>query len=417
VRTVIGDGLGGVPDPNAPTTMLGRDAAREAEPAPDARRSSGSLPAPGQLPETTSRRDRHRHGSTSHMGRSHGSTSRIGSASQVHSGRQGSSHHSGPHRRAGSSGRFTAARDSQRMDRQTHQGQILGSPAYMSPEQGRGASSEADQRTDIYSLGAMLMELLCLHTPVESGPSDTLATLIQRVKSGQRTKLSDHWQGAPPALVAICEGALAHDPQQRFPTCEVFSRELRQLLTQLSASYAELERQRLERERQEAWLPSGLWDFGASRNLGPLETTSVAIGAEQVGQVHHPELGGIILGGYGLQCYPLSARPGDDVRVTIQVSLLRGAEFWICVRGAPPAASYQFRIGAFGGRWLAVARADRPSDVLVPTLLSLRPMRDRSTTMIGARDHEMSYRVVVESAGARLRLLCLLYTSDAADDM
>ncbi len=306
-----------------------------------------------------------------------------------------------------SSGRFaTGSRvpESQRLARATHQGQVLGSPAYMSPEQGRGNSSEADQRTDIYSLGAMLMELLCLHTPVESQPSDSLGTLLQRVREGKRTKVIDHWKDAPPALNAICEGALAFDPQNRYPTCEVFERELRQLLTQLSASYAELERQRLEKERQEAWLPGGMWDFGASRSIGPFETASVAVGAEQVGQVHHPELGGVLLGGYGLQSYPLALKPGDDVRLTVQVSVLRGGEFWVCVRGAPPNASYQFRIGAFGGRWLAIARADGPSDVLVPTLLSLTPMRERATGVVG-RESETSFRVVVESAGSRLRLL------------
>ena len=150
--------------------------------------------------------------------------------------------------------------------------------------------------------------------------------------------------------------ALALDPQDRYPDCEVFAGELRTLLSQLSASFSEIERQRLAKEREGAWLPSGSWDFAAAPDLGPFALPSFAILGDVVGQVMHPELGGLLLGGNGLQIYPFNAPLAEDLRVRFSVEVIRGAEFWIFVRGLPPGQAYQFRIGSYDGKWMAIAR-------------------------------------------------------------
>jgi tRNA A-37 threonylcarbamoyl transferase component Bud32 len=90
---------------------------------------------------------------------------------------------------------------------------LLGTPAYMSPEQCRGARN-LDARTDLFSLGAVLFLAATGHAPFSG---DTWQSLLVDVLSGKRTPPSHYDPSIPPALEALIERAMAHDPARRFP--------------------------------------------------------------------------------------------------------------------------------------------------------------------------------------------------------
>ncbi len=64
----------------------------------------------------------------------------------------------------------------------TMEGKAMGSPLYMAPEQAYGKVAEIDQRTDIYSLGTILYQILTLHPPVEG---DSINAILMKVAKGQ----------------------------------------------------------------------------------------------------------------------------------------------------------------------------------------------------------------------------------------
>ncbi len=89
---------------------------------------------------------------------------------------------------------------------QTMMGQIMGTPAYMPPEQARGLINELDARTDIYSLGGILYKLLTNQPPVPRGKAQDV---LVKVVSGQITSPREIDPTIPPPLEAICRKAMA----------------------------------------------------------------------------------------------------------------------------------------------------------------------------------------------------------------
>ncbi len=92
-------------------------------------------------------------------------------------------------------------------------GVIVGSPCYMSPEQLRSTAS-VDHRSDIWSLGATLYELLAGRAAFDA--SQTLPELVTSILDGATPNLRECRPDAPPGLAAIVERCLAKDREARF---------------------------------------------------------------------------------------------------------------------------------------------------------------------------------------------------------
>ena len=109
---------------------------------------------------------------------------------------------------------------------ETAAGNVMGTPAYMAPEQARG--EEVDARADVYSLGALLYELLTGKPPHE-GPS--LADVLASAQKGQVTPVEERVPDAPPDLTAIVRKAMASEPRDRYPSAVEMAADLRRFQT------------------------------------------------------------------------------------------------------------------------------------------------------------------------------------------
>ena len=103
-------------------------------------------------------------------------------------------------------------------------GTIMGTPAYMSPEQFRG--TEIDSRTDIYSAGVLLFQLLTGKRPFEG----SMATIMHAVLNQPVPPPSTLSSTISPALDAVVARAIAREPAARFQTAAAFNTALQAAL-------------------------------------------------------------------------------------------------------------------------------------------------------------------------------------------
>ncbi|HZN02477.1 MAG TPA: serine/threonine-protein kinase, partial [Candidatus Polarisedimenticolia bacterium] len=112
----------------------------------------------------------------------------------------------------------------------TQTGVLLGTPSYMSPEQIQG--KDLDGRSDLFSLGVVLYELLTGVRPFEA---DSISTIIYRVLYEDPRPAAAHNPALPPAVNAVLEKALAKDPARRYATGAALVADLRKAFSDLPA--------------------------------------------------------------------------------------------------------------------------------------------------------------------------------------
>jgi serine/threonine-protein kinase len=106
----------------------------------------------------------------------------------------------------------------------TKTGMVLGTPSYMSPEQLAG--KKIDGRSDIFSLGVTLYQMVSGHLPFEG---DSMAQLMFRIANEPHPDVRTYNPDVPAALAAIIDRALAKDISVRYQTGQEMARDLRAL--------------------------------------------------------------------------------------------------------------------------------------------------------------------------------------------
>lgn len=112
---------------------------------------------------------------------------------------------------------------------QTEVGQVLGTFQYMSPEQCDGKPDDVDERSDLYSLGVVLFELLTGTLPYDVG-STSVHEAAQVVLHAQPRRLGALDRGLRGDIESILDRALAKDKRERYPSVDALASDLRKWL-------------------------------------------------------------------------------------------------------------------------------------------------------------------------------------------
>jgi serine/threonine protein kinase len=115
----------------------------------------------------------------------------------------------------------------------TMEGDVLGTPQYMSPEQASGVVAGLDERSDVYALGGILYSILALRPPVGGS---TLEEVLSKVKTGAILPMDPSFREpfdekkktdrVPEALLAVIRKAMALERENRYPSVAALTEEI-----------------------------------------------------------------------------------------------------------------------------------------------------------------------------------------------
>lgn len=123
---------------------------------------------------------------------------------------------------------FGLAKHTNRRSDLTQTGQVLGTPSYMPPEQAQGKTEKINEKSDVYSLGAILYTSLTGRPPFQAAsPMDTLLQVLEQDPVEPR-QLN---VGIPRDLETICLKCLEKEPDRRYDSSQALSDDLQRFLS------------------------------------------------------------------------------------------------------------------------------------------------------------------------------------------
>jgi WD40 repeat protein/tRNA A-37 threonylcarbamoyl transferase component Bud32 len=125
----------------------------------------------------------------------------------------------------------------------TLDGSVIGTPAYMPPEQARG--EPLDERADVYALGAILYHLLSGEPPYQEKSAPEILRLVVKEPP---TSLKKKQSGIPQDLLDLVQKAMSRDPSRRYPNAKALAEDLKKFLSgQLISAHQYPTRERVVR--------------------------------------------------------------------------------------------------------------------------------------------------------------------------
>jgi serine/threonine protein kinase len=125
--------------------------------------------------------------------------------------------------------------DGREAHRQTAAGQLIGTLQYMSPEQAKGDARAVDTRTDVFTLGLILFELLTWHRPHRLANAD-LTEAVRIITHERAPRLGQYLRGVPVSIERVVAKALSLRKEQRYVDAGQLARDLRAALTDIGGT-------------------------------------------------------------------------------------------------------------------------------------------------------------------------------------